>query len=400
MKLNTSTFFTQIAGLLPAALFAAYVHAGTVATTDTSKVSDSSVAPKEQSIYDKIWGLATIYKNNDNPIIEELDFTGRFQLDYYSVNSNRGDNDYFEIRRFRLGEDSWWANRHLELKAELDTNLRSFNAKDEFYYRFTDLYAVLRYNDALNLKVGRFQSRFGYDHSMSDTQLLTFERGSIDDLVYNSNDYDTGVAIYGKSGNWFYQASVFNLDVQKEFSNFNGGYGYTASLSYDFSSALNAKKATWSIDYFHADPNKNADAFKNYRNGIATYFDYKKGQLGLVTELAWLDGLTSATTNGDVYGLILQPYYDITDKLQVVFRYQLDLAEKDNGVVITNRQEKTVGSFTGDTLNSAYLGLNYYIYGHKLKLMAGEQFSDLSGGTGAKAGYNGWTTIVGLRMYW
>lgn len=399
MKLATLKRRSLLAALIPASLLASSLAAGTINTTDT-KIGNDAAAPKEQSIFDKIWGLTTIYKNNENPIIEELDLTGRFQIDYFNVSSSRGNNDFFEIRRFRLGEDSWWASRHLELKAELDTNLRSFGAPEEFYYRFTDLYAVLRYDDTLNLKVGRFQSRFGYDHSMSDTQLLTFERGSIDDLVYNSNDYDTGVAIFGKIGNWFYQASVFSLDVQKEFSNFDGGQAYTTSLSYDFSQALNAKKALLSLDYFHSDPNKNADAFKNYRNGVAAYFDYKKGPFGLVTELAWLDGRTSAITNGDVYGLVLQPHYDITDKLQVVLRYQLDLAEKDNGVAITNRQEKTVGTYTGDTLNSAYLGLNYYIYGHKLKLMAGEQYTNLSGGAGAKAGYNGWTTIVGLRMYW
>ena len=32
--------------------------------------------------------------------------------------------------------------------------------------------------------------------------------------------------------------------------------------------------------------------------------------------------------------------------------------------------------------------------------MLGEQYADLGGGTGAKAGYSGWTTLVGLRLFW
>jgi len=47
----------------------------------------------------------------------------------------------------------------------------------------------------------------------------------------------------------------------------------------------------------------------------------------------------------------------------------------------------------GNTYASAYAGLNYYIYGHKLKLMNGVEYSHLGGGD-----YDGYTFLSGLRF--
>ena len=102
---------------------------------------------------------------------------------------------------------------------------------------------------------------------------------------------------------------------------------------------------------------------------------------------------------GDVYGIQLMPGYKLTDKLEFVLRYQLGLATESNGIATLNRQQKTIGIFTGDTYNACYAGLDYYLYGQKFKLMFGEEFAWLSGGTGASAGYSGWTTLVGFRLF-
>ncbi|WP_256200167.1 hypothetical protein [Verrucomicrobium spinosum] len=42
--------------------------------------------------------------------------------------------------------------------------------------------------------------------------------------------------------------------------------------------------------------------------------------------------------------------------------------------------------------------MNYYLYGHKLKLMAGTEYHNMSGG-GDGGDFDGWTTLVGLRMF-
>jgi len=93
-------------------------------------------------------------------------------------------------------------------------------------------------------------------------------------------------------------------------------------------------------------------------------------------------------------------YFLIPKNLELILRYQLGLGSKDNAITTLNRQESTIGKFTGDTYNAIYLGLNYYLYGQKLKLMVAEQFADLTGGRGPNDGFTGATTLVGLRTYW
>ena len=51
----------------------------------------------------------------------------------------------------------------------------------------------------------------------------------------------------------------------------------------------------------------------------------------------------------------------------------------------------------GDNYHSLYLGANYYIYGDRLKLMPGVEYStaDLRDG----AGWGSWTWFGGVRFY-
>lgn len=347
---------------------------------------------------DRAWSAATLYKNDGNQILEEFDLTGRAQFDYFTVDANKGKNDFFEIRRLRMGADTFWLDRFIEVKATLDTNLRSYNANEVFYNRMTDLFINLHFNDAFNLRVGKFEPHFGYDREFSDTMQDFFERGFFDDQVFNNtgNDYVTGMSLSGKFGHWGYQAALFSDNVGKEFGHFDGGQSCLEEISYDFSKDLEADKALWALDYMHMNNNANSNVFNTMQNAAATYFDYHNGKCGFVTQLGYGNGIAS---KGDIYELMVMPTFLITRKLELVVRYQLGLAAQSNGITILNRQEKTVGKFTGDTDNAVYVGLNYYLYGQKLKLMAGEQYDDLSGGTGAMAGYQGWTTQVGLRLF-
>lgn len=372
-------------------------QAGTVVTSDT-KVSDM-VAPKEQSLCDKIFGLGQLYKDDTNSFIEEFDFTGRFQLDYFHIDSSRGDRDFLEIRRFRLGEDAFFFNRHLEIKADVDTALRSYHKDEVFYNRMTNLFANIHVNDAFNVKLGKQEPHFGYDREVSDTLQPFFERSFFDDQVFNKtgNDYQTAATVFGKVGNFGYLASVISLDVDKEFGQFSGGEAYLAELNYDFKSAWGADKALLVLDYMHSDPNSKADVFNTMHNAAAAYLDWKKGKVGLVSQVGYMDGIRS---KGDIWEILVMPTYDITDKLQLMARYTYGHGSNPNSIATINRQESTVGNFTGDQENTVYVGANYFICGYHAHLMAGVQYTDLTGGAGKNADYNGWTTLVGLRIYW
>jgi hypothetical protein len=361
----------------------------------------AAVQPDARSTYDRIWGLATLYKDDQNPVIEELDFTGRVQVDYFHIESDQGHNSFFEVRRLRLGGDSWWADRHVQLKGTVDTRLRSYQKDPAFYGRITEAFVNVHVDDALNIRGGKFEPHFGYDRQFSDIQQKFFERSFFDDNVFNKtgNDYVSGASALGKIGNWGYQIAVLSNNVGKEFGNFNGGESYLSELSYDFSKRLGWDKALWTVDFMHMHDNDHSNVFNTMHNAVATYFDAQKDRLGFVTQFGYGDG---KGTKGDIYEVMLMPsYYIIPKSLELILRYQLGLGSEDNAITTLNRQESTVGKFTGDTYNAVYLGLNYYLYGQKLKLMLAEQFADLSGGgTGPTVGYTGATTLVGLRMYW
>ena len=383
---------------LSIALTTASAFAGTAEVTKS--------APNEKSALDKLWDLPVLYKNDKNPIIEELDFTGRFQLDWFGIDSNKdktfkqGDIDYTEIRRFRLGIDSWFLDRHLQLKATVDTSLASYHKQAVFYNRMTDLYLNWKVSDALQIRAGKFEPHFGYDREFSDNMQKFFERSVFDEQLFNNlgNDYVTGASVLGKIGNWNYQVAMFSNQVNKEFGTFNGGSSELFEVSYDFSKALGADKALLAADYMHMDLNGQSNVFNTMHNAFATYFDYQNGRLGLVAQVAYGNGTTA---KGDLASFMVMPtYYIIPEKLELIARYQYANSDQPNGITTLGRQVSNVGKFTGDTYHSAYVGLNYYIYGQKAKLMVGGQYDELTGGTGKNANYRGWTTLVGFRVFW
>ncbi|MDB6079913.1 MAG: Phosphate-selective porin, partial [Akkermansiaceae bacterium] len=205
------------------------------------------------------------------------------------------------------------------------------------------------------------------------------------------------VTVYGKINNFGYLVSAISNDVDREFGEFKGGASYLGEVSYDFKDCLGADKAVWVLDYMHVESNSRSDVFTTVANAAATYVDFKKGPYGVVGQVGYADG---SDTHGDFYQVMVMPTYDITKKLQAVFRYQYGHGDESNSIATINRQDSTVGKFTGDEYNAAYLGLNYFIYGNKARLMAGTEYFDLSGGTGAKADNSGWTTMVGFRIFW
>lgn len=59
--------------LLASAALLSVAGAGEVVTTAPGKALVEPVVPAtEKSIYDKIWGLATLYENKENPLLQKL----------------------------------------------------------------------------------------------------------------------------------------------------------------------------------------------------------------------------------------------------------------------------------------------------------------------------------------
>ena len=68
-----------------------------------SAQGDPKPAAKPPSTYDKIWTTFTDwYNDKENPVIQRVLFTGRFQEDYSAVEADEGSHSEWNVRRLRL----------------------------------------------------------------------------------------------------------------------------------------------------------------------------------------------------------------------------------------------------------------------------------------------------------
>ena len=93
------------------------------------------------------------------------------------------------------------------------------------------------------------------------------------------------------------------------------------------------------------------------------------------------------------------PFVNITDKFQFVGRYTFLDSDDPNGVLLGTYENRVVGG-RGDLYNEAYLGVNYYFYGHKLKLQSGLQFADMNDSAADGGAYSGVSWVTGIRVGW
>ena len=93
------------------------------------------------------------------------------------------------------------------------------------------------------------------------------------------------------------------------------------------------------------------------------------------------------------------PFLNLTSGFQVVTRYTYLRSRDDNGVRLA-RYENQVTDGRGDRYNEFYVGLNYYLYGHKLKLQSGLHFADMNDNAADGGAYFGAASTIGVRVSW
>lgn len=260
-----------------AALSAGTSFAGPAAVTGTME------APKETDWCDSIWSLATLYKNENNPVIQEFSLLGRYHGQYWQLDSKNGDADDWEHRRFRYGFKAT-VFHDFEFKAEAFGNLDVH----DWYAGITEVSLGWKPNDQFNLLVGKQKPRFSLDWSTSSREMLTMERN----IVINNFriDYETGVSVGGKSGKWTYYGGVFNNDVMdagedSEFGDLDGGWSYVASAGYDVKEFTGTEKGVLRLDYIHSEHDGNDDLLTSFDDGVALSINLKQDKWGVIAEI-------------------------------------------------------------------------------------------------------------------
>ncbi|MCX6876464.1 MAG: porin [Verrucomicrobia bacterium] len=383
--------------------------------------------------YDQLWSLPVLFKDEANPILQEFSLQGRLQVQYADGDSNghydiedyqNGSaanaqsvwDDKFEARRARLGfKSKWFQNWKFEGQIDADTT----DGLDDFYRDIYDLYLTYAPSDALNVTVGKTKVKFGREQEISSKEILTFERSLVSNLLFPGEL--TGLMVNGKglADHWLYELGIYGSERSREFANFDQGAVILGKVGYDYAAQAGLDTAVASLQYMHnSEPGYRekdhgvyyASASPSFTDSIALTNDITQGRFGLTTDVLYgfgysgtarQAGKTAAINQSDVFGISIIPSYFVAKGLQLVGQLQVATSADPNGLGLYGRYEKWApvlkptakGKDAGNTYTSAYLGLNYYLYGHKLKLMNGIEFSHLGGGN-----YDGYTFLSGLRF--
>lgn len=372
---------------------------------------------KGDTAMDQFWSGFTLYKDEDNQVLQEFSLQGRLHVqtmfgegedsfdtsDYKDAgNDETVWGDSIEARRARIGfKSKWFQSWKFDGMINVDVDGMDNSGSDTLYKDLYDLYVTYAPSDAFNISAGKTKVKFTREQETSSNNILTLERSLLSNTLFPGEL--TGIWTSGKGikGGWLYELGAYGNDRSREFTSRDGGTIVLGKIGYDYAERFGFDTAVASIHYMtnsepdYDEPSSSAynpSASPNFKSSIAITNEITQGRFGLMSDIMLASGDGSQS---DVMGVTIIPSYFIADGLQLVGRLQVATCEDPNDLRLPSRYERLGdgGDERGNTYASAYLGLNYYMYGHKLKLMNGIEFSHLGGGD-----YDGYTFMSGLRF--
>jgi len=351
---------------------------------------------KAVNIYDRIWSVPVLYENPDHPYIQSFSLIGRYHGQYWSVDASQGTAADWENRRKIIGFSSRWF-QNFTLQAQMYLRNDGGSLYGGLYEGF------IKWSPEeidLSLSIGRLDYLFtGFERSKSSKKINAIERGLLVNQVMPAEV--VGAHLRGKKGRFSYHAGWFSRSIEEEFDDFNSGSATVVGVAYD--TPLFFKKGSLHLDYLHNPGRSEGNAFRPYRHVASLWHSGESGRLEVGTDLTVAQPLEAG---GHVFGLTIEPSWILTnelfgnqDPLQVVLRYQYATSSRDNGLVLQRRYEQKVTQGEGNNYQAVYTGLNYFLYGQKLKLMAGGEYAHMKDGADDGGKYSGWTWFGAVRLY-
>lgn len=357
------------------------------AETDSSKTASG---------FDKVWDAAVLYEDEDNPTIQSFSLVGRYHGQAWNVNADQGNAQDWENRREIVGFKSQWF-QHFTLEAQMYLNTSSGPLYDGLYVAYIQWSSP---QTDLSVSAGRLDYLFtGFERSKSSKKINAIERGLLVNQVMPAEV--VGVHMTGRKGKFSYQAGLFSSSIEEEFSDFDTGSAGVVGVAYD--TALFLENGSLHLDYLHSSRDSQGNAFRPYRHVASLWHSGESGRFGLGMDLTVAQPLE---TNEIVWGLTLEPTWMLlnhvfgkNDALQLVARYQYVNSDEDNGLLLQRRYEQKVTQGEGDKYQAFYGGINYFLYGQKLKLMFGGEYAHMKDEADDGGQYQGWTWFGAVRIY-
>ena len=346
------------------------------------------------STYDKIWREFTQwYSDDSNPVVQRVLLSGRLHYEFADLDADQGDHAEWNVRRLRIGPRiTLFRTVTLHGEVELDPQRH-----DPFYVRFTDLYVQWTKSPRFALTVGKQGVPFTVDGATSSRELLTIDRSNLANNIWFPQEYLPGVSISGRRARWVYRTAMYSAgEANRELGEFSGGAVALGLLGYDFATALGVKEALLTGNYVYQHPDRDNTFTRQLDHIGSLNFRFESTKYGFRSDLSKASGYLGQP---DLWAIQLMPFYNVTDKFQLITRYTHVGSDGPDGVRLATYESRIV-SGRGDEFNEFYLGGNYYFYGHRLKLQTGLQFADMNDTANNGGAYSGVSWTTGLRVGW
>ena len=346
----------------------------------------------DQSRSDDLWRHAVLYQNSET-LVRSLALSGRAQGDYAWYDADEGDYDDLRWRRFRFGFTSE-LGQQLTLRLEGDFDLN--NSPGDLYNRLTDAHLDWQVTPDATVKVLKHSAGFTLDGATSSKKLLTPERNNLTNNLWFTAEYFTGLSFSSGAGQrWKYRAGLFSSDDSDEIGFSDGGYFILLTGSLDLSADLALDTAKTTLHYVYNDKDPEANT-RDFDHVVSLSTDWRQGALGLRTDFSAGRGYYRQS---DLLGVVLMPYYAITERWQLVARYTFIDSDDEHGIRL-NRYDSSISDGRGDRYNEYFGGINLFLYGHKLKWQTGLRYTSMNDHAGNSGDYDSWGLITGLRVSW
>jgi phosphate-selective porin OprO and OprP len=362
--------------------------------------STQKPATPPPSPYDKVWAKFTNwYDDKNNPVVQRVVFTGRWQHDLAIVDTDATTYKESNIRRVRFGPRITFFRDYL-FHAEVEVNPQERNP---FYVRFTDLYVAWQKHPKSVIQVGKQSLPFTQEGATSSRELITIDRSNLANNIWFTQEYMPGVSVSGRAAPWLYRAGVYSSgERNRELGEFNGGMFTLLLVCYDFGKKLGVREATLTGNYIYQRPADNLTSAqlnnlfsKRVDHTATVHLKVEQPKWGFRGDVSKTSGYSNQP---DILGMMAMPYYNFTDKWQAVARFT-HLDSDANGLILNTYENKVVTS-RGDSYNETYLGVNYFIYGHRLKIQTGLQFEDMKDSANDGGAFSGTSWTTGFRVGW
>ena len=352
----------------------------------------------QESTFDKIWDNVVLYENVENSLMSKFWLTGRLQGEYHSFENEVApaiDHDDYDWRRFRFGFKATLFG-DITLHSEADLGLE--NRGRPLYNDLTDTYISWSTENGMKFKLGKQSAPFTLDGSTSSKKLHTLERSKIAGNIWFGQEYFPGISVSGSKDEIDYFAGFYSNDNKPEFDGaFKHGQFGILSVGKDYAANFDLEKSYLRLDFMFQEDDGNDDVedFNDWNAAYSFVTKWENNDWYFWTDLSFAD-----RKNGDVWGLQLMPFYDITDKTQVIFCYTHLDSSGDNQLRGSRWEDRLDrGEYRGDDLTEYFFGLNHFFYGHKLKWQNGLQYTQLDEADGSKE-YEGWGFTTAFRISW